>query len=110
MLFLGPKRRKWCKDPREVISEVPDKLHYIRLFPGLLHMLLVSHVMPVQLTHDQRKRLWWWAQRMSFAAVKCDAERKARGEKRILKMTRKEWAQIIYCILIRHPEDHLHGA
>lgn len=57
---------------------------------------------PVYLTHRQRKRLWWWAQRMSFAAAKLRPES--------FGMARREYCKFVYRVLIRHPEEHLRGA
>lgn len=54
---------------------------------------------PVRLNHSMRKRLWWRAQRMAFAAWKHGG---------ILKTTtRKEWTRIVYLILIRYPDDYI---
>jgi hypothetical protein len=61
-------------------------------------MSLKRRCHPVSLTHELRKRLWWRAQRLSFAAVR-------HPHPGLLNVSRKEWAQVVYLILIRHPEQ-----
>lgn len=58
-----------------------------------------AKAMPViPMTHDQRKRLWWQAQRMSFAASRVAPS---------IKCARRAYCQFVYRILIRHPEEYL---